>query len=69
MSYNIVFSAYAVETYDSILAQIVYRWGNKVADDFEQRVIKVLDTIEHSPLIFQAIKDTPNIRKCVIHGN
>jgi plasmid stabilization system protein ParE len=69
MIYNIEFSIYAFETYDSIAGQVEAKWGYKILNDFEQRVVDVLTKIQASPFIFQAIDNNHTIRKSVIHGN
>ncbi|WP_164849894.1 hypothetical protein [Mucilaginibacter limnophilus] len=52
MSYRVVFSKYALETFDDIKQQIQQRWGQHVVTDFEQRTLKALDLIAGSPLVF-----------------
>src|ERR1700761_244907 len=69
MKYAIEFSVYAFETYDAITYQVENRWGSKILNDFENRVIEVLTTIQISPFIYQAVDRDENIRKCVIHHN
>lgn len=69
MKYDIEFSIYAFETYDSITDQVEERWGFKILNDFEKRVVVVLEKIQESPFVFPAIDEGQRIRKCVIHGN
>jgi plasmid stabilization system protein ParE len=69
MIYTIVFSLTAIETFDAIKSQIAERFGSKIVADFEERTLKVLDTISLSPEIFQSIKQASNIRKGFIHKN
>ncbi len=69
MNYTIIFSETAVETFDSIRDQIYNRWGDRSVIDFEERTLKVLEIIEHSPFIFQSISINENIRKGFIHRN
>lgn len=56
MSYNIIFSSSALESFDAIKSQLQEQWGSKVVKDFEKRTLKVIDIISISPLIFQGIK-------------
>ena len=69
MSYNIVFSSSALESFDAIKSQLQEQWGSKVVKDFEKRTLKVIDIISISPLIFQGIKNSAQIRKGIIHKN
>ena len=69
MSYNLVFSSHAIESFDAIKSQLQEKWGTKIVSNFEKRTVKVLETISISPLIFQGIKHAPQIRKGFIHKN
>jgi hypothetical protein len=69
MKFTIEFSIYAFETYDSITEQIELRWGSKILNEFEQRVLKILSAIQQSPLMFPAVNNEENLRKALIHGN
>lgn len=69
MKYSIAFSAYAIETYDLMFEQIALRWGTKIAADFENRVFKLVETIEQTPYIYRALDQYPNLRKGVVHAN
>lgn len=69
MKYSIIFSAYAVETYDLMFEQITLRWGAKIAADFEMRVFKLIETIEKSPYIYQSLDQDPSLRKGILHAN
>lgn len=69
MIYTIIFSETAIETFDSIRDQIYNRWGDRSVIDFEQRTLKVLELIEHSPFVFQSTPIYENVRKGFIHRN
>ena len=69
MTYTLVFSDTAIDTFESIKSQINDRWGTQQVMVFETRTLEVLDLIKSSPLIFQSIKIDNNIRKAVIHRN
>jgi hypothetical protein len=45
------------------------RWGLKQVYIFDERMLKVIETIGESPFIFQAIEVNPNVRKAFIHKN
>jgi len=69
MTYTIVFSLHAIDSFDSIKSQIHQKWGDKEVIKFEKRTLNILDIISKSPLVFQAIRQSPNIRKGFIHKN
>ncbi|MFD0793336.1 type II toxin-antitoxin system RelE/ParE family toxin [Mucilaginibacter litoreus] len=69
MKYSVVFSSNALETYYLILEQLEIRWSAKIAEEFEQRVVKVVNIIQESPFVYQSVNDKSNIRKGYIHGN
>ncbi|SEO65344.1 type II toxin-antitoxin system RelE/ParE family toxin [Mucilaginibacter sp. OK283] len=69
MIYTVVFSLTAIETFDAIKFQIQERFGNKIVAEFEERTLKVLETLSLSPEIFQSLKQAPHIRKGFIHKN
>jgi len=66
---KVIFSEEALQTFDALKEQIDMRWGEKFADDFENRILKVIATIQLAPLIFQAISQESNVRKAFIHKN
>ncbi|QHS54396.1 hypothetical protein GWR56_02135 [Mucilaginibacter sp. 14171R-50] len=69
MEYTVIFSARAVETYDLLFEQILARWGAKKAADFEARVYSLVDIIQQTPLIYQALTQDESLRRCVVHAN
>ena len=69
MTYLVKYSDRAIETFDAISEQITLRWGLTHVYIFEERTLKVIDTIRESPFIFQAIDVNPNIRKAFVHKN
>ena len=69
MSFPIIYSERALQTFDAISEQIDQRWGIKHVFEFEHRTLKVIAAIKESPFIFQAIEDNPNVRKAFIHKN
>jgi hypothetical protein len=69
MKYYIVFSVRAHDTFGSIKSQINNRWGKKSVIDFEQRTLRVLDIIAHSPFVYKATPINPKIRRGFIHLN
>jgi plasmid stabilization system protein ParE len=69
MTYLIIYSDRAIETFDAITEQINERWGEKYAIDFQQRTLKTLENIRNAPFIFKAIENNPNVRKGGIHRN
>jgi hypothetical protein len=69
MQFKVVFTDTADDTFDSIGNQILARWGEPELFKFRARVYEVVEKISISPLIFQEIKNSTNIRKAVIHKN
>jgi hypothetical protein len=69
MIYSVVYSQRAIESFDAIKAQISNRWGRKYVNDFELRTLKIIEIIQISPFIFQAIEANPDVRKGFIHRN
>ncbi len=69
MIYPVKYSDRAIKTFDAICEQIELRWGLKHLYIFEERTLKVIDTIRESPFIFQAIEVNPKVRKAFIHKN
>ena len=69
MTYPVIYSDRAIETFDAISQQMELRWGLKHVYIFEERTLKVIETIGESPFIFQAIEVNPNVRKAFIHKN
>ena len=66
MSWEILISETAVETFDAIRAQIRQRLGNKAVDEFEKNTLKVLELIQRSPFMFKETELDSNIRKGLI---
>jgi len=69
MQFDVVFTAEADDTFDSIGNQILNRWGERELLDFRKRVYDVVDAISKSPLIFRSVNNSDNIRKAIIHKN
>jgi plasmid stabilization system protein ParE len=67
--FGIVFSNRANETFDSIQAQLLERWGIATVVKFEERAIKVIEIISNTPFIYQSIEINAEIRKAFIHKN
>jgi hypothetical protein len=68
MIYPVKYSDRAIETFDAICEQIELRWGLKHLSIFEERTLKVIDTLENL-LFFQAIEVNSKVRKAFIHKN
>ncbi|MCF0071698.1 hypothetical protein LZD49_14560 [Dyadobacter sp. CY261] len=69
MSYEVILAPRAVETFDAIYDQITLRFGEKVAKQFNHKVIHILNTISITPFIFKATRENPNVRKGWINKN
>jgi plasmid stabilization system protein ParE len=69
MSFPVIYSERASETYDAISEQIEQRWGMNHVHKFDHRILEVIAAIKESPFIFQAIENNTNVRKAFIHKN
>lgn len=69
MQFNVVFSDESIDTFESIGEQIQARWGEKEVNEFRKRAYKVVEIIGKFPFIFQAVRETENVRKAFIHKN
>jgi plasmid stabilization system protein ParE len=69
MTYQVIYSDRAVETFDSIKEQINSKWGQKHTEIFERRVLQVVNLIQVSPFIFESVNKDYYLRRCVIHKN
>jgi hypothetical protein len=69
VSFTLIFAQEARETYASIQAQILERWGETVLAKFERKTLKTLDQISKSPFIFKGIEENSNVRKGLINKN
>jgi plasmid stabilization system protein ParE len=52
MSFRIVFTPEAEETYDALSTQLRGRWGENYVDKFESKISKSLDRIINNPYLF-----------------
>jgi plasmid stabilization system protein ParE len=69
MKYTVNLSNKALKTYDSIKQQLQSRWGEKVVNEFDARMLNALEILTHSPMLYQATATDKSVRKCVIHKN
>ena len=69
MIYELVISEAATETFQDIRIQVENRWGTKYADQFEERIARVLEIISSAPYAFKSTTFDLNIRKAFIHRN
>lgn len=68
MRYNIEFTPEAEDTFDALTEQLANRWGLEYVYQFEDRVIKALNIISDTPLLYPVIVESSQIRKCVLHN-
>ena len=66
MTLIIVFSIEAIDTFDAIRSQIRHKWGEDSVVKFEKKVLKTLDLVSKSPLIFQSVYELSEVRKGII---
>jgi hypothetical protein len=67
VSYIIKFTPEAEDTFDALSEQLANRWGLEYVYQFEDRVIKALNIISETPLLYPIIVESSQIRKCVLH--
>jgi plasmid stabilization system protein ParE len=67
MSFGLIISPKAEETYDAIISQIRQRWGDGVVLKFEIKVEKSVNTIVINPYIYPISEENTEIRKCILH--
>ena len=67
--FELVFSKKANQTFDLIQEQILNRWGERSVKKFDERVYEVLQLLKESPLIYEAVRQYPNVRRATIHPN
>jgi len=67
MSFELIFTPEAEETFDAVITQLQQRWGEKFVDKFEKRVSDCLDTIANTPFIYPVTEENQGIRKCILH--
>lgn len=69
MIYEVILAPTAVETFDALYNQILSKFGETVAKQFEIKVIRTLETITYTPFIFKATRENANVRKGWINKN
>ena len=69
MSFIVKFTPEAIETYDSLVTQLMQRWGDNFVDKFSKKISEALDKIAISPYIYPLYSESTDIRKCVLHKN
>lgn len=69
MKYDIKFTPEAEDTYESVVAQLLNRWGEEFVCRFERLLEKALEKLLHSPFMYPVIVETTQIRKCLLHKN
>lgn len=69
MSYEVIFTPEAEDTYESIVAQLSERWGEKFVLEFENNLDEVLENLEKSPFMYPVYEEAIQIRRVVLHKN
>lgn len=63
---QITWSENAMFVYDATLDYITERWSEKVASKLEQKVDKLMKSLETNKHLCQRTKMFPNLRRCVV---
>ena len=66
MSFEVVWTQKAKDTFNNNLDYLYEDWDNKVVNDFIDRVDEVVALIESSPKLFPVHKSRKHIHKCVV---
>ena len=69
MSYELVFTKEAEETFELIVEQLLDRWGIKTVLKFQNLTSICFEKIKENPFLYQVIDEQQNIRRCVVHAN
>lgn len=69
MNYVIQFTPEAENTFDSLTKQLLARWGIEYVYSFEDQIVKALDILAETPLLYPVIAESTQIRKCILHKN
>ena len=65
--YQIIWTDSAIESLENILAFVMQKWGTQTMLDLDDRIMELIENIKLNPLMFQAIDNTPNLRRCVVN--
>jgi len=65
-NHNIIWSPFAEETFLRILSYILEKWSLKEAEDFENKVESLINSIRSHEHLCPASKIQKNLRRCVI---
>jgi plasmid stabilization system protein ParE len=66
MTYQVIWTNKARETYNQNLDYLLQNWEDKVYYDFVNRVEVVVDHLRQNPKMFVAIDVNRNIYRCVV---
>jgi plasmid stabilization system protein ParE len=69
MSFSVRFAPEAEETYNALVDQLRVRWGDEFVIKFELKIVKTIQIIAETPLIYSVAKENSGVRKCVLHKN
>lgn len=69
MTYHILFTPEAEETFDALSTQLSERWGDPFVQKLENRLEKALATIVRTPFLYPVTMESTQVRKCILHKN
>ena len=69
MSFRIIATRWAQETYALLVDQLRQRWGDNFASKFGAKIEKCLEAILTSPYIYPVAEENMELRKCLFHKN
>jgi hypothetical protein len=69
MSYRIIATPWAEQTYTLLTDQLRQRWGDDFVIKFQTKIEKCVSAILMSPYIYPIAEENMELRKCVLHKN
>ena len=66
MSYNVLWSQEASNSFEEIVTYIFHKWGTRAAEGFEQKVTRVVQLLQIRPGSFQNVDGYPACKKVLV---
>ena len=66
MSYNVLWSKEASNSFEEIVTYIFYKWGSRAAEGFDRKVRQVVQLLEIRPDSFQKVEGYPACKKVLV---
>ncbi len=69
MSYPLLFTPEAEQTFEAISQQLLQQWGILYVKKFKKRITRALSIITQTPHLYPLISEDSTVRKCIVHKN